>query len=576
MNDKKNHPYAVTHGDVLEVLKTLPANSYDGGFCDPPYGLGFMGKDWDQNVPGVEVWQEMLRVCKPGSYMMAFGSPKTFHRLTCYIEDAGWEIRDTLCWLYGEGFPKSQDFSEGITQFSSHGDLVERFRGRGTTLKPAWEPIVLAMKPTCGSYAKNAALFGCGGLNIEDCRIGTSGGTKRSHQAAYPLTEDGREDRTQWARTGHSVEQIDGGRWPANLLLDEEAASLLDKQSGHTRSRRGRRRQKDRVVGNGKTMNCFVSRYSAVEGYNDEGGASRMFYIAKASKAEREGTDHPAVKPLRLCEHLAGLILPPERSTSRRLLVPFSGSGSEMIGAINAGWDHVHGIEKDEKYRKTSLNRLANYKQDEEKEALPTAALPSEAPLQINTVVHGDCAKMIPRLSEKSVNLALCSPPYANQRKGMYPGMSERDFSVFTVDWMAKLWDKLADDGSVMMVIRPHLKRGVISDYVLKTRLALREFGWHECEELIWHKPDGGGFQGSNRRPRRAYESILWFSKTHDPFIDTKACGGWSDDISFRGSTRFGMGSNLPIHTGQNTEKRSGALGFQMLSRSRWGRSPME
>lgn len=188
MNDdnKKQQSYDVTHGDVLEVLKTLPSNSYDGGFCDPPYGLGFMGKDWDQNVPGVEVWQEMLRVCKPGSYMMTFGSPKTFHRLTCYIEDAGWEIRDTLCWLYGEGFPKSQDFSEGIAQFSSHGNLVERFRGRGTTLKPAWEPIVLAMKATCGSYAKNAAHFGCAGLNIEGCRIGSSGGTKRSHQAAYP------------------------------------------------------------------------------------------------------------------------------------------------------------------------------------------------------------------------------------------------------------------------------------------------------------------------------------------------------------------------------------------------------
>lgn len=331
MNKEKCVNYSLTHGDVLEVLKTLPANSYEGGFCDPPYGLDFMGKDWDQNVPGVEVWQEMLRVCKPGAYLMAFGSPKTFHRLTCHIEDAGWKIRDTLCWLYGEGFPKSQKFSEGITQYSSHGDLVERFRGRGTTLKPAWEPIVLAMKPKCGSYAKNAALFGCGGLNIDGCRIGAS-----------------------------SLKRIGHGRWPANLLLDEEAAGLLDKQSGHTRSRRGRRRQEDRVIGNGNTMNCFVSRYSAVEGYDDEGGASRMFYVAKASKSEREGTSHPAVKPLRLCEHLARLILPPQRSTDRRLLVPFSGSGSEMIGAINAGWDHVRGIEKDEEYRKTSLNRLAN------------------------------------------------------------------------------------------------------------------------------------------------------------------------------------------------------------------------
>lgn len=114
-------------------------------------------------------------------------------------------------------------------------------------------------------------------------------------------------------------------------------------------------------MGNGHTMNRFVSRYSAVEGYDDEGGASRMFYVAKASKSEREGTDHPAVKPLRLCEHLAGLILPPERRTTRRLLLPYSGSGSEMLGAMKAGWDYVHGIEKDDAYRKTSLHRLASY-----------------------------------------------------------------------------------------------------------------------------------------------------------------------------------------------------------------------
>ncbi len=558
MNQNHNkQSYDVTNGDVLEVLKSLPANSYDGGICDPPYGLGFMGKDWDQNVPSVEVWEDMLRVCKPGAYLLTFGSPKTFHRLACHIEDAGWEIRDTLCWLYGEGFPKSQDFSKGISQYCSHGDLVKRFRGRGTTLKPAWEPIVLAMKPTCGSYAKNAAIFGCGGLDIDGSRIGSSGGRKRSHQAPYPRNEDGREDRSQWARSGHAVETIDGGRWPANVMLDEDAAAVLDEQSGPSRSRRGRCGLKDRVIGNGRTMNTFVSRYSAIGGYDDKGGASRFFYVAKASKEERQGIDHPAVKPLRLCEHLAGLVLPPERRTARRLLVPYSGSGSEMLGALKAGWDHIHGIEKDEQYRKTSLHRLAKHKQEEAEQDVP-AQVRCEPPLKINSVVQGDCAKTIPRLPDQSVNLGLCSPPYANQRKRMYPGVSERDFPAFTVKWMAKLWEKLTDDGSVLMVIRPHLRKGVISDYVLRTRLALRKFGWHECEELIWYKPDGGGFQGSNRRPRRAYENILWFSKTHNPFIDTKACGGWSNEISSRGSTRFGMGSDLPIHTGQNTEKRSG------------------
>lgn len=146
-----------------------------------------------------------------------------------------------------------------------------------------------------------------------------------------------------------------------------------------------------------------------------------------------------------------------------------------MLGALRAGWDHVHGIEGNEEYRTTSLNRLASHKQDEgESEESPPTALPPEPLLQINTVVQGDCAEVIPRLPDQSVNLALCSPPYTNQRKGMYPGVSEQDFPAFTVEWMAKLWNKLADDGSVLMVIRPHLRKGVISDDVLKTRLALR------------------------------------------------------------------------------------------------------
>lgn len=531
MNQNHNEqPYHVTERDVLEVLKSLPSNSYDGGFCDPPYGLGFMGKDWDQNVPGVEVWQEVLRVCKPGAYLLAFGSPKTFHRLTCHIEDGGWEIRDTLCWLYGEGFPKSQDFSKGIAQFCSHGDLVERFRGRGTTLKPAWEPIVLAMKPTCGSYAKNAAIFGCGGLDIDGSRIGSSGGTKRSHQAPYPRSEDGREDRSQWARSGHAVDQIDGGRWPANVMLDEDAAAVLDEQSGPSRSRRGRCGLKDRVIGNGRTMNTFVSRYSAIGGYDDEGGASRFFYVAKASKEERQGLDHPAVKPLRLCEHLAGLILPPERRTARRLIVPYSGSGSEMLGALKAGWDHVHGIEKDHKYRKTSLHRLAKHKQEEVTEEVRTE-VHSKPLLKINSVVQGDCAKVIPRLADKSINLALCSPPYPDKRGDKYPTVSERDYPIWTARWMETLKTKLSDDGSVLIVIDKHVKKGVMSDFLLHTQLHLRERGWKQHMTHIWFKVNGPPL-GHDSWPRHCYEEILWFSRTTKPYCNPWAIGTHSDHLS--------------------------------------------
>ncbi|MCA8995018.1 MAG: site-specific DNA-methyltransferase, partial [Planctomycetaceae bacterium] len=273
--------------------------------------------------------------------------------------------------------------------------------------------------------------------------------------------------------------------------------------------------------------------YSAVEGYDDEGGASRMFYVAKASKSEREATDHPAVKPLKLCQHLAGLILPPKRSKARRLLVPYSGSGSEMIGALKASWDHVHGIEKDEAYQKKSLERLADHTQDEEKEDVPTAALPPEPPLQINTVVQGDCAKMIPRLPDKSVNLALCSPPYPDKRGDKYPTVSERDYPAWSARWMETLKTKLTNDGSVLIVIDKHVKKGVMSDFLLRTQLCLRERGWKQHMTQIWFKQDGLPL-GHKWWPHHCYEEILWFSRTTHPFCDPWAAGSPSTNLAVR------------------------------------------
>lgn len=296
--------------------------------------------------------------------MLAFGGPKTFHRLNCNIEDAGWEIRDTICWLYGQGFPKGHNISKAIDKelglerpivgerrnryrnddrhspFNSSKAGTIRFTGPAseiatawesysTALKPAWEPILLAQKPLRGSFAKNALQFGCGGLNINECRIGSKSGRS--------------------------------GRWPANLIIDEEVAQELDRQSGKSRSNRGRRRRAGSNVGNGKTLETFRSRVDVVEGYNDEGGASRFFYIAKAGAKERKGNDHPTVKPQKLCEYLARLILPPKRKTPRRLIVPFAGSGSEMLGALLAGWDHVVGIERDPHYVEIARRRLSDF-----------------------------------------------------------------------------------------------------------------------------------------------------------------------------------------------------------------------
>ena len=347
--------WTLHHRDVREFFTEPPRDLYDGILCDPPYGLGFMGHGWDKAVPPVEVWSQLHKACKPGAHLLAFGGPKTAHRLACNIEDAGWELRDKVYWVHGEGMPKGQIIGKMLAKL---GHEVGGWLGYSTGLKPAVEPVILARKPLEGTLTENVLKHGCGGLNIDGCRVGESGGTRRSHQAPYPRNEDGAEDRTNWARSGHSVERIDKGRFPANIILDEAAAELLDRQSGHSRSRRSKRRLANSNVGNDRTLGLFRSRLTAVEGYEDEGGASRFLYVAKASPKERAGNDHPTVKPLALCEYLARLILPPERRTPRRLLVPFSGSGSEIIGGLRAGWDHVTSIERDRHFCGVAVRRL--------------------------------------------------------------------------------------------------------------------------------------------------------------------------------------------------------------------------
>ena len=145
------------HGDCLEVMPTLDADSVDAIISDPPYGLSFMGKAWDHGVPGEVFWREALRVAKPGAHLLAFGGTRTFHRLTVAIEDAGWEIRDCVMWVYGSGFPKSHNGEWG-----------------GTALKPAWEPIIVARKPLIGTVAANVLAHGTGGINVDACRVGST------------------------------------------------------------------------------------------------------------------------------------------------------------------------------------------------------------------------------------------------------------------------------------------------------------------------------------------------------------------------------------------------------------------
>ena len=244
----------------------------------------------------------------------------------------------------------------------------------------------------------------------------------------------------------------------------------------------------------------------------------------------------------------------------------FCGVAPCGVAAVQLGRKY-RGIEQSAEYRKIAEGRIAAYKdqpqQDEQDEdAILQAAAEirqrrvaerlkeiqekrqQSRPVRIKRggpVLHGDCLDLIPTLEDKSVSLVVTSPPYAEQRAGHYEGIPEEDYPEFTVQWMTALEPKMTPDGSVLIVIRPHLRGGVISDFVLRTRLALREAGWHECEELIWLKPDAPPL-GSKLRPRRAWESILWFSRCAQPFADLKACGKESDRLGFNGAIKFAEG----------------------------------
>ncbi len=403
------HRSSILTGDALAMLKTLPSGSYDAAFCDPPYGLSFMGKAWDHGVPSSETWAELLRVLKPGAFLLAFGGTRTHHRLMCAIEDAGFEIRDCLMWIHGQGFPKSLDIGKAIDKQAGaqraivgtqnvkdirrnverdrelghangqpkygpgtpatridHAitapstDAAKLWDGYGTALKPAYEPIILAMKTCEGTFAENALKHGVAGLAIDAGRIGTES-TRRTSYAR--MTSKG-ADGGAFGNQDHQYERRETaitcgsplGRWPANVILDEESARLLDEQSGKLTSGtwNGNRNT-------AKTKHVFGAYEFAAETgtVGSYGGASRFFYCAKASRPERgDGNTHPTVKPLKLCEYLARLILP--ANPKAKLLVPFSGSGSECIGAMRAGWKHITGIEREAEYVKIARRRMGS------------------------------------------------------------------------------------------------------------------------------------------------------------------------------------------------------------------------
>lgn len=322
------------HGNCLEVLKQLNDNTIHSVITDPPYGLAFMNKRWDYDVPSVDVWREVLRVLRPGGHLLSFGGTRTYHRLVVNIENAGFEIRDQIQWIYGSGFPKSHNIKEG------------NFKGWGTALKPANEPICLARKPLEGTVADNIKKWGVGGLNIDGCRIGTDN-VQCNKKGGGGTTFHGQTEKPRLS--GSTC-----GRWPANLMFDEIAAKMLDKETQHLHALgnkiKGTATQKSSMFGIGE------AGFGQSTDYGDSGGASRFFYVAKASKRERgTGNNHPTVKPIKLMKYLCKLITPPNGI----VLDPFMGSGSTGLAAINLGFDFI-GIEKELEYLEIATKRIEN------------------------------------------------------------------------------------------------------------------------------------------------------------------------------------------------------------------------
>ena len=332
------------HGDCREILQGLPDESVSAVVTDPPYGLAFMGKRWDYDVPAVEVWAECLRVLKPGGHLLAFAGTRTQHRMAVRIEDAGFEIRDMIAWVYGSGFPKSLDVSKAIDKAAgAEREVVGRGKGHvggknaqvwddsgagwkadfnitapatpeakhwqgwGTALKPALEPITVARKPLIGTVAENVLQHGTGALNVDGCRVGTE-----------IIKTCAKAKGSSFSSVGNSQgfngcdESTHTGRWPANLIHDgsEEVTGLFPADD------------------------------------DGEQSAARFFYTAKADKSDRgPGNNHPTVKPLDLMRYLVRLVCP----MGGVVLDPFSGSGTTLAAAQAEGCLAI-GVEREAAY----------------------------------------------------------------------------------------------------------------------------------------------------------------------------------------------------------------------------------
>lgn len=405
-------------GDCTEILPRLAPDSFHGCISDPPYHLasivkrwsktggadraesrvgafarhsrGFMGNSWDGGDIAFrpETWAAVLRVLRPGAHLVAFGAPKNVHRLTCAIEDAGFEIRDQLMWVFGVGFPKNHDAKKAMSKaddvdlFREHLERAQaKWEGWGTALKPAYEPIVLARKPLAGTVQENLREHGVGGLNIDACRIhsddvsferqGEASQDRRytdeggTNFAAAPgrryrvrrLNPCASVNKTgEWKQDAIYEGELKPGRWPANLAHDgsDDVIAAFPAQAGAVAPVHRRKADK------------FRNTYGAFSGDVDEmgstfrgdsGSAARFFYCTKATKAERAGSKHPTVKPLDILRYLIRLTVP----RGGLIIDPFAGTGTTAQAALLEGI-RAELIEREEKYQDDIRRRLEPFR----------------------------------------------------------------------------------------------------------------------------------------------------------------------------------------------------------------------
>lgn len=418
---KNKEEYQLWQGSMLDMEQVVYPESVDAIITDPPYELGFMGKTWDSTGVAFnkDTWSKCLNALKPGGYLLAFGGSRTYHRIACAIEDAGFEIRDTIMWLYGSGFPKSMniglaidkkngiesiDTGEKINSMNSLGimhddnwksakDITRKkatneWEGWGTALKPSYEPIIVARKPFKGTLVDNVMQYGVGGLNIEECRVGNE--VISIHNAPVGTFAGGEYNRG--SDTDSYREST--GRFPANTILTYDETDYKEVCSGfpYTKGTGEKRKRK------GQDSTCY-GKYNATTDtsnscWGDEGSASRYFYCAKASKKDRdeglsdfetktkvfngkssesskdikdvekrfttEGKNiHPTVKPTELMQYLVRLVAP----KGAVIMDCFNGSGSTGKAVMyenlerSSGYKYI-GIEMTEEYLPISAARI--------------------------------------------------------------------------------------------------------------------------------------------------------------------------------------------------------------------------